>query len=75
MIFKTTEEESWSFSIPDNILAEYTLVIPLGGNPLEDILELTANSLVINDLSNPELKPGMHYVDLLYTDVSGEQRT
>ena len=75
MIFKTTEEESWSFSIPDNILAEYTLVIPLGGNPLEDILELTANSLVINDLSNPELKPGMHSVDLLYTDVSGEQRT
>ena len=75
MIFKTTEEESWSFSIPDVILAGHTVVIPPGGNPLENIFELTAKSLVITNLSNPELKPGMHYVDLLYTDVSGEERT
>ena len=75
MIFKTTEEESWSFSIPEAIQAGYTVVIPPGGNPLESIFELTANSLVINDLSNPELRPGMHYVDLLYTNVNDEQRT
>ena len=74
MIFKTTEEESWSFSIPEDILAGYTIVIPPGGNSLEHILDLTANSLVISNLSNPELEPGMHYVDLLYTDVTGEQR-
>ena len=72
MIFKTTEEKSWSFNIPEAILARYTVVIPPGGNPLKDIFELTAKSLVIKNLSNPELKPGMHYVDLLYTDVKDD---
>ena len=51
------------------------LTIAPYGNPLEGILELTQTEFVIRDLSNPELEAGKYYVDLIFTAVSGEQRT
>ena len=71
MIFQTTEEDSWLFSIPEDILAEYTVIIPPGGNPLGGIFEVTPTQLTISDLSDPELEPGTYYIDLLYTHLSG----
>ena len=75
LIFKTAEEEGWQFDIPEEIQANYSLAIAPYGNPLEGILELTQTELVIRDLSNPELKTGKYYVDLIFTAVSGEQMT
>ena len=71
MIFQTTEEDSWLFSIPEDILAEYTVIIPPGGNPLSGIFEVTPTQLMISDLSDPELEPGTYYIDLLYTHLGG----
>ena len=74
--FKAYEEESWQYSFPEDILAEYTLALPPQGNPLRGILELTsAGSLVIEDMSNPQLKTSMYKIDLLLTDTSGNERT
>ena len=73
MIFKTEEEDSWQFSIPDEILVDYTVLIPPGGNPLSGILQLTASKLLIDDLSSTELEVGTYYIDLLYTHLNGYQ--
>ena len=71
MIFKTEDEESWNFSIPDDVLSENTVIVPPGGNSLSGIFEVTSTDLFIPDLSDPELEPGMYYIDLLYTNLSG----
>ena len=75
LIFTTAEEEGWQYDIPEAIQANYSLAIAPYGNPLEGILELTQTALVIRDLSDPALKAGKHYVDLVFTAVSGEQMT
>ena len=75
VVYKTVEEASWLYSIPDETLAEYTVAIPPSGNPLSGILELNSTNIVINDLSNPKLRPGMYRIELILTDLSGNERT
>lgn len=60
VIFKTVEEDSWQFSIPDEILDEFDVSIPAGGNPLDGIFELTQSALTISDLSDPALDSGTY---------------
>ena len=73
VIFKTLEAESWQSLIPDEILDEYTVLIPTGGNSLDGILELTSSALTIADLSDSALDPGTYYIDLLWTHYTGQQ--
>ena len=75
VVFKTNEESTWQFSLPEEIITDYKIGISPGGNPLSGILKLVDNNLTIDDLSDPELELGAYRITLLLTDQSGEQTT
>ena len=68
VVFKTNEESTWQFSLPEEIIADYKIGISPGGNPLSGILKLVDNNLTIDDLSDPELELGAYRITLLLTD-------